>query len=107
MEVKTVKDVVNQIRSIAAFCGLEIESIKPRKTFVLLDLKSKGRFRKRNFHLGVSKSLNGILAAERELSREFKNNIVILDPINYLPQPTFTNVSLFHDLDSLQDFFNA
>ena len=102
-----MKEVVEQIRSVAAFCGLEIESITPRKTFVLLDLKSKGRFRKKNFHLGVSKSLTGLLAAERELSREFKNNIAILDPTNHLPQPTFRNISLFHDLDSLQDFFNA
>ncbi|MFX1516431.1 MAG: hypothetical protein ACFFC6_08980 [Promethearchaeota archaeon] len=102
-----MKEVVEQIRSVAAFCGLEIESITPRKTFVLLDLKSKGRFRKKNFHLGISKSLNGILAAERELSRKYKNNIVILDPINQLPQPTFHNISLFHDFDSLQDFFNA
>jgi len=102
-----MKEVVDQIRSVAAFCGLEIESITPRKTFVLLDLKSKGRFRKKNFHLGVSKSLTGLLAAERELSREYKNNIVILDLVNHLPQPTFHNISLFHELDSLQDFFNA
>ncbi len=106
MEVNIVKDIVNQIRSVATFCGLEIESITPRKTFVILDLKSKGRFRKKNFHMGVSKSLNGILAAERELTREFKNNVVILDPVNYLPQPTFTNITLIHDLDSLQDIFN-
>ncbi|MFW9903479.1 MAG: hypothetical protein ACFFFH_04040 [Candidatus Thorarchaeota archaeon] len=102
-----MKEIINQIRAVVAFCGLEIESITPRNTFVILDLRSKTRFRKKNFHLGISKSLNGILAAERELSREYKKNIVILDPVNYLPQPTFTNVSLFHDLDSLQDFFNA
>ncbi|MFX0124606.1 MAG: hypothetical protein ACFFAE_13320 [Candidatus Hodarchaeota archaeon] len=101
-----MKDIVNQIRSVATFCGLEIESITPKKNFVLLDLKSRGRFRKKNFHMGVSKSLTGILAAERELSREFKSNIVILDPVNNLPQPTFNNITLFHDLDSLQDFFN-
>ncbi|UCG01036.1 MAG: hypothetical protein JSW11_15640 [Candidatus Heimdallarchaeota archaeon] len=102
-----MKEIINQIRAVTAFCGLEIETITPRKTFVLLDLKSKGRFRKKNFHMGVSKSLNGILAAERELSRQFKENIVILDPVNFLPQPTFDNISLFHDLDSLQEFFNA
>ena len=56
--------------------------------------------------MGVSRSLNGVLAAERELTREFKDNIVILDPVNYLPEPTFNNITLFHDLDSLQDFFN-
>ncbi len=55
--------------------------------------------------MGVSKSLNGILAAERELSRNHKNNVIILDPVNYLPKPTFGNVELFHDLDSLQEFF--
>ncbi|MFX0015440.1 MAG: hypothetical protein ACFFB2_12595 [Promethearchaeota archaeon] len=101
-----MKELVNQIRSVAAFCGLDIESIASRKTYVVLELKSKGRFRKKNYHMGVSKSLNGILAAERELSRDYKDKIVILDPVNYLPTPTFKNVSLFHDLDSLQSFFN-
>lgn len=54
--------------------------------------------------MGVSKSLTGILAAERELSRKYKNNVIILDPVNYLPKPTFANIELFHDLDSLQGF---
>lgn len=97
-----MKELVNQIRSVTTFCGFEIESIVSRKTFVVLDLKSKSRFRKKNYHLGVSKSLNGILAAERELTRKHKKNVVILDPVNYLPEPTFNNIILFHDLDSLQ-----
>jgi hypothetical protein len=54
--------------------------------------------------MGVSRSLTGILAAERELSRSHKNNVIIFDPVNYLPKPTFENVELFHDLDSLQEF---
>ncbi|MFX0207234.1 MAG: hypothetical protein ACFFDT_14695, partial [Candidatus Hodarchaeota archaeon] len=92
-----MKELVNQIRSVTAFCGFEIESIVSRKSFVVVDLKSKSRFRKKNYHLGVSKSLNGILAAERELTRKYKSNIVILDPVNHLPAPTFNNVTLFHD----------
>ncbi|MHA2246485.1 MAG: hypothetical protein ACXADY_16205 [Candidatus Hodarchaeales archaeon] len=99
-----MKEIVSQIRSVVAFCGLEVESIASRKIYVTLDLKSKSRFRKKIYHMGVSKSLNGILAAERELSRKFKNNILILDLVNYLPKPTFANVELFHDLDTLQDF---
>lgn len=99
-----MKEIVSQIRSVVAFCGLEIESIASRKTFVTLDLKSKSRFRKKNYYVGVSKSLNGILSAERELSRKYKKNVLIVDPVNYLPKPTFGNIELFHDLDSLQDF---
>lgn len=101
-----MKELVNQIRSITTFCGFEIESIVSRKTFMVLDLKSKSRFRKKNYHLGVSKSLNGILAAEREMTRKYKKSIIIFDPINHLPSPTFNNVTLFHDLDSLQEVLN-
>ncbi|MFX1284892.1 MAG: hypothetical protein ACFFB5_14620 [Promethearchaeota archaeon] len=101
-----MKELINQIRSVTTFCGFDIESIVSHKTFMVVDLKSKSLFRKKSYHLGVSKSLNGILAAERELTRNYKNNIFILDPINHLPAPTFNNVTLFHDLDSLQKVLN-
>ncbi len=106
-EVTEVKEIVNQIRSVVAFCGLKIESIESHKSFVTLDLISSGRFRKKSYYMGVSKSLTGILAAERELSRNHKKNVLIIDPVNYLPKPTFKNVELFHDLDALQDFLTT
>ncbi len=101
-----MKEVVNQIRSAVSFCGFEIESISPKKLYVALDLKSRSKFRKKNFHMAVSKSLNGILTAERDLSRSYKKNVIIFDPVNCLPEPTFGNVEIIHDLDSLQKFLN-
>ncbi|MHA2226387.1 MAG: hypothetical protein ACXAC8_14350 [Candidatus Hodarchaeales archaeon] len=97
-----MKEVVNQIRSVVTFCGYEIESIVPHKLFVALDLKSKKRFRKRKYSMAISKSLNGLLTAERELSRQSKDSIIIFDPVNNLQEPTFDNVTLVHDFDSLQ-----
>jgi len=99
-----VKELVDQIHSVVSFCGFEIESVTPHPTYITFDLKSKKRFRKRNYRMAVSKSLNGILAAERELSRSSKNKVIILDPVNYLPEPTFSNVLLFHDINELQEY---
>ena len=99
-----MKELVKQIRSAVSFCGFEIESISPKKLYVALDLKSKSKFRKKSYHIAVSKSLNGILTAERELSRNYKKNIIIFDPVNCLPEPTFGEIEIFNDLDSLQNF---
>ncbi|MFX0186065.1 MAG: hypothetical protein ACFE95_23525 [Candidatus Hodarchaeota archaeon] len=101
-----MKELIGQIRSIVTFCGFEIESIRPHKSYMTLELKSRSRFRKRNYQMAISKSLNGLLTAERELSRNSKSKILILDPVNNLLEPTFGNIQLFHDLDQLQDFLN-
>ncbi len=99
-----MRELVSQIRSIVAFCGYEVEAINTHPKYIEMNLKSKSRFRKRNYHMALSNSLTGILAAEREMSRNFKKNIIIYDPTNNLPEPTFNNVELFHDLDLLQEF---
>jgi hypothetical protein len=101
-----MKELIDQIRSIVTFCGFEIESVTPHKTYMTLELKSRSLFRKKNYQMAVSKSLNGLLTAERELSRNSRNQIIILDPINNLLEPTLGNIKLFHDLDQLQDFLN-
>ncbi|MFX0172219.1 MAG: hypothetical protein ACFE9L_09880 [Candidatus Hodarchaeota archaeon] len=102
-----MKQLIDQIRSTVAFCGFEVESIASHKSYVSFDLKSKSRFRKKNYLMAVSKSLNGLLTAERELSRNSRNQkIIILDPVNNLLKPTLGNVELFHDLDQLQGFLS-
>ena len=101
-----MKEIVNQIRSAVSFCGFEVESISPKKLYVSLNLKSRSKFRKKNYHLAISKSLNGILTAERELTRSHKKNIIIFDPVNCLPEPTFGNVEIIHDTDTLQEYLN-
>ncbi len=99
-----MKSLVSQIKKTITFCGFEVESITPYKQFVSLDIKSKSRFRKKSFCLALSKSLNGILTAERQLNRSTKRQILIFDPVNNLPEPTLGNVHLFHDVDHLQEF---
>ncbi|MFX0051385.1 MAG: hypothetical protein ACFFAJ_01885 [Candidatus Hodarchaeota archaeon] len=101
-----MKELIDQIRSTVAFCGFDVESISSHKSYVSFELKSKSRFRKKNYQMAVSKSLNGILTAERELSRSSRNQIIILDPVNNLLEPTLENVELFHDLDQLQGFLS-
>ncbi|WP_455142067.1 hypothetical protein [Candidatus Hodarchaeum mangrovi] len=104
--VYSVKEVVDQIKSVVSFCGFEVESILSRQFYITFDLKSKSRFRKRTYILAVSNGLTGILTAERELSRNARGKALIYDPINHLPEPTFDNVILFHDLDTLQQFLS-
>lgn len=101
-----MKELVDQIRSVVSFSGFTVESVASHGVFISLDLTSKKRFRKKNYHLAVSRSLNGILTAERELSRKYKGNVLIFDPVNHLPSPTFRNIQLFHDLDALQNFLS-
>ena len=101
-----MKEVVDQIKSVVSFCGFDIESISSRQSYITIDLKSRSRFRKRTFILAVSNGLTGILTAERELSRNQRGKILIYDPVNHLPEPTFDNVILFHDLDTLQQFLS-
>jgi hypothetical protein len=102
-----MKDIIDQIRSTVTFCGFALEAITPHQSYVSIVLRSKKRFRKKNYVLGVSKSLTGLLAAERELSRTTKDQILLLDPVNNLLEPTLTGkIKLFHDLDQLQVFLN-
>ena len=101
-----MKDLIDQIRSVVGFCGFEVESIKAKKLYVTLTLHSKSRFRKKNYQMALSKSITGLLTAERELSRISKKKIIIFDPVNNLIEPTLDNVELFHDLDALQEFLN-
>ncbi|UCE12489.1 MAG: hypothetical protein JSV04_09865 [Candidatus Heimdallarchaeota archaeon] len=106
MDTIIVKELVDQIRSVVNFSGFTVESVASHGLFISLELISKKRFRKKNYHLAVSRSLNGILTAERELSRKYKGDILIYDPVNFLPEPTFSYVHLFHDLDALQNFLS-
>jgi len=99
-----MKDLVSQIKKAIIFCGFEVESITPHKLFVTLDIKSKSRFRKKAYCLALSKTLNGLLTAERQLSRNTKRQIIIFDPVNNLPEPTLEKVQLLHDLDHLQEY---
>ena len=101
-----MKELIKQLHSAVAFSGFAVEEIKGHQKYVTMELKSKSRFRKKNLHLALSKSLTGLLAAERELSRAFKKNIIILDPVNHLELPTFGSVHLLHDLDQLQGLLN-
>jgi len=104
--VTELKELIKQLRNVVSFSGFMVEALEAQKTYVMMELKSKSRFRKRNYHVALSSSLTGLLAAERELSRKFGKNIIILDPINHLELPTFQNVQLFHDLNQLQGFLN-
>lgn len=99
-----MKNLVSQVKRTVIFCGFEVESITPDKLFISLDIKSKSRFRKKSYCLALSKSLNGILTAERQLSRNAKRQILIFDPVNNLPEPTLEKIKLFHDLDHLQEY---
>ncbi len=101
-----MREIIEQLRSTVSFCGFELESIQSHPNYVSLELRSKKRFRKKNYTLGVSKSLSGILAAERELSRTSKRKILIMDPVNNLMEPTLTTIRLFHTFEDLQDFLN-
>ncbi|MFX0088046.1 MAG: hypothetical protein ACFFAU_20500 [Candidatus Hodarchaeota archaeon] len=101
-----MKELLKQLRNVVAFSGFMVETVKPQSTYITLELKSKSRFRKKNYHVAISKSLTGLLAAERELSRQFKRDIIILDPVNHLELATFQNIALLHDLDQLQEFLN-
>ncbi|MHA1993688.1 MAG: hypothetical protein ACW97Z_04045 [Candidatus Hodarchaeales archaeon] len=102
-----MKQIIDQIRSTVTFCGFELEAISSHQKYVSIELRSKKRFRKKNYTLGVSKTLAGLLAAERELSRVSKNQILLLDPINNLMEPTLSKkIKLFHDFDQLQVFLN-
>lgn len=101
-----MKDLIEQIRAAVGFSGFTVESIKAEKLYVTLKLNSKSRFRKKNYHMALSKSITGLLTAERELRRISKNKIIIYDPINNLIEPTLENVELFHDLDTLQEFLS-
>ena len=101
-----MKELIKQLRNTVRFNGFAVEAIKAHQKYVTMELKSKSRFRKKNYHLAISKSLTGLLAAERELSRTFKKNIIILDPVNHIELPTFGSVKLLHDLDQLQGLLN-
>jgi hypothetical protein len=101
-----VKELIKQLRSAVAFCGFAVEAIEAQKKYVKMELRSKSRFRKKNYHLALSNSITGLLTAERELSRAFKKNIIILDYVNHLELPTFGSVHLLHDLDQLQGLLN-
>ena len=102
-----MREIIDQLRSTVRFCGFELETIQSHPNYVSLELQSKKRFRKKNYTLGVSKSLSGLLAAERELSRSSKNKVIIMDPINNLMEPTLTAVKLFHTFEDLQAFLSA
>jgi nucleoside-triphosphatase THEP1 len=102
--VTELKELIKQLRNVVAFSGFMVETVKPHSTYVTMELKSKSLFRKKNYHVAISKSLTGLLAAERDLSRQFKRDIIILDPVNHLELATFQNVELVHDLDQLQEF---
>jgi hypothetical protein len=101
-----MREIIKQLRSTVRFCGFELEAITSHQNYIAIELSSKKRFRKKNYSLGVSKSLTGLLAAERELSRVSKRQLVIFDPVNNLLEPTLGNVRLFHDFDQLQEFLN-
>ncbi len=101
-----MREIVKQLRSTVSFCGFELEDISSHQNYISLELSSKKRFRKKNYTLGVSKSLNGLLTAERELSRVSKRQLIIFDPVNNLLEPTLGKVLLFHDFDQLQVFLN-
>jgi len=101
-----MREIIKQLRSTVSFCGFELEAISTRQNYISLELSSKKRFRKKSYSLGVSKSLTGILNAERELSRISKRQLIIFDPVNNLLEPTLGNVRLFHDFDKLQEFLN-
>ena len=102
-----MREIIDQLRSTVRFCGFELETIQSHPSYVSLELRSKKLFRKKNYTLGVSKSLSGLLTAERELSRNSKNKVIIMDPINNLMEPTLTAVKLFHTFEDLQTFLNA
>ena len=101
-----MRDIIKQLRSTVSFCGFELEAISSHQNYILLELSSKKRFRKKNYSLAVSKSLNGLLTAEREVTRISKRQLIIFDPVNNLLEPTLGNVLLFHDFDQLQVFLN-
>lgn len=101
-----MREIIKQLRSTVSFCGFELEAISSHQNYISLELSSKKRFRKKNYSLGVSKSLTGLLTAERELSRISKKKLIIFDPVNNLLEPTLGNVLLFHDFDQLQSFLN-
>lgn len=102
-----MREIVDQLRSTVRFCGFELEAIQSHPNYISLELRSKKRFRKKNYTLGVSKSLSGLLTAERELSRNSKGQVIIMDPINNLIEPTLSAVKLFHTFEDLQAFLNA
>jgi hypothetical protein len=101
-----MREIIDQLRSTVRFCGFELETVQTHPNYVSLELRSKKRFRKKNYTLGVSKTLTGILTAERELSRSSKRQILIMDPVNNLMEPTLTAVKLFHTFEDLQTFLN-
>ena len=101
-----MREIINQLRSTVRFCGFQLEAILSHQNYISIELSSKKRFRKKNYSLGVSKSLTGLLTAERELSRNSKRTLIIFDPVNNLLEPTLGNVLLFHDFDKLQEFLN-
>ena len=101
-----MREIIKQLRSTVSFCGFELEDISSHQNYISLELSSRKRFRKKNYSLGVSKSLTGLLAAERELSRASKRQLILFDPVNNLLEPTLGNVRLFHDFDQLQAFLN-
>lgn len=101
-----LKEIIDQIRSVVGFSGFNVETISAKKLYVTMELRSRSRFRKKTYQMAISRSINGLLAAERELKRITKQTIIIFDPVNNLLKPTFDNVELFHDLDALQDFLN-
>jgi hypothetical protein len=101
-----MKEIIEQLRSVVRFCGFELNAIQPKQNYISMDLTSKKRFRKKNYVLGVSTSLTGLLAAERELSRSTKSLVIIFDPVNNLLEPTLDSVKLFHEISDLQAFLN-
>ena len=101
-----MKEIIEQLRSSVGFSGFELNDIKSRQKYISMDLISKKRFRKKNYVLGVSTTLTGLLAAERELSRNSKQQIIIFDPVNNLLEPTLKRVKLFHEITDLQLFLN-
>ena len=101
-----MKEIIEQIRSVVRFSGFELNAIQPKQNYISMALTSKKRFRKKNYVLGVSTSLTGLLAAERELSRITKHLVIIFDPVNNLLEPTLQSVKLFHEINDLQAFLN-
>ena len=104
-----IKSILKEIKQIIMFCGFEVLSIKqikkPRANFLIVETQSKGRFRKKNYFVGISDGLNGLLAAEREFARRGSKGgqFLIIDTNNSLPSTSFKAVKLIHTYEELQE----